>query len=75
MRRHEYIIKDVLNEDADILFVFHALNENSKKAFLSMTAGMLMQDCNIQRFNEEMDKATQFTLRRLQKAIIGELDQ
>ena len=60
------------SSDADILFAFHALNDNSKKAFLSMTAGMLMQDCNIQRFNEEMDKATKFTLDRLQKAITGE---
>ena len=59
--------------DADILFVFHALNENSKKAFLSMTAGMLMQDCNIQRFGDDMGKARTYTLDRLQKAITGEL--
>ena len=60
--------------DADILFAFHALNECSKKAFLSMTAGMLMQDCNIQRFGNDMGKARAYTLDRLQKAITGELE-
>lgn len=53
------------NVDADILFAFHSLNDGSKKAFLSMVAGMLMQDCNIKIFNENMDKATQFTIDRL----------
>lgn len=60
--------------EADILFAFHALNEGSKKAFLSMTTGMLMQDCNIQNFGDDMDKATEFTLDRLRKAITGELE-
>ena len=61
--------------DADILFAFHALNDSSKKAFLSMTAGMLMQDCNIQRFGDDMGKARTYTLDRLQKTISGEPEE
>jgi len=63
--------KDNGNADADILFAFHALNESSKKAFLSMLAGMLMQNCNIRNFGENTEKATKYTLDRLQGAITG----
>ena len=55
--------------DADILFAFHALNNGAKQAFLSMLSGLLMQGCNVQQFNENMDKATAYTLERLQTEI------
>ena len=51
--------------DNDILFAFHALTGENKRAFLSMLSGLLSDSANVQQFNENMDKATAFTLERL----------
>lgn len=51
--------------DNDILFAFHALTGENKRAFLSMLSGLLSDSDNVQQFNENMDKATAFTLERL----------
>lgn len=51
--------------DNDILFAFHALTVENKRAFLSMLSGLLSDSDNVQQFNENMDKATSFTLERL----------
>ena len=51
--------------DNDILFAFHALTGENKRAFLSMLSGLLSDSDNVQCFNENMDKATAFTLEQL----------
>lgn len=51
--------------DNDILFAFHALTGENKRAFLSMLSGLLSDSDNVQQFNENMDKAAAFTLDRL----------
>lgn len=55
------------NADGDILFAFHALTDENKRAFLSMLSGLLMQSDNVQRFNEKMDAAAAYTLAALEK--------
>ncbi len=54
-------------KDGDILFAYHALTDNNKRAFLSMLSGLLMQSDNVQQFNERMETATAFTLAALDK--------
>ena len=58
--------------DNDILFAFHALTGENKRAFLSMLSGLLSDSDNIQQFNENMDTAMAFTheqLTAMRKAI------
>ena len=58
--------------DNDILFAFHALTVENKRAFLSMLSGLLSDSDNIQQFNENMDTAMAFTheqLTAMRKAI------
>lgn len=53
------------NADGDILFAYHTLTNENKRAFLSMLSGLLMQSDNVQRFNDKMDAATAYTLAAL----------
>lgn len=53
--------------DADILFAYHALTDENKRAFLSMLSGLISSSGNVQRFNEKMDAATAYTLAALDK--------
>jgi len=55
------------NSDGDILFAYHALTVENKRALLSMLSGLLMQSDNVQRFNDKMDAATAFTLAALDR--------
>lgn len=55
------------NADADILFAFHALNQENKLAFLSMLIGLLIDSDNVQRFNEKMDTAMAFTIEKIKE--------
>ncbi|EHL69845.1 helix-turn-helix domain-containing protein [Cloacibacillus evryensis] len=55
------------NADGDILFAYHALTVENKRALLSMLSGLLMQSDNVQWFNDKMDAATAFTLAALDK--------
>lgn len=53
--------------DSDILFAFHALNDSSKKAFLSMLSGLLMQGDNVQVFADNTERAIAYTLDHLEQ--------
>ena len=51
--------------DADILFAFHALTGESKRAFLSMLSGLLSDNDNMKELTENMGTAAAFTIERL----------
>lgn len=51
--------------DADILFAFHSLTPENKRAFLSMLCGLLSGDGNTLTFAEHMDEAIVYTLEML----------
>lgn len=53
--------------DADILFAFHALTADNKKAFLSMLSGLIASKGNVQEFNNKIDTAIAHTLAALDK--------
>ncbi len=67
-------IETVMNEytahgskDADILFAYHSLTTENKKAILSMLSGLLMQDDTLQQFNDKMNNAAEYTLAALKE--------
>ena len=53
--------------DNDILFAYHILTSENKRAFLSMVSGLIAQSDNVQNLHERMDKATLYTLERLEQ--------
>jgi len=54
--------------DKDILFAYHALTLESKRAFLSMLTGLLSGTGNTQSFSEHMGQAAEYTRNRLDEA-------
>lgn len=54
--------------DKDILFAYHALTSENKRAFLSMLSGLLFGTGNTQNFAEHMGQAAEYTRNRLDKA-------
>lgn len=63
--RSEYELNGAADED--ILFAYHSLNKETKSAFLSMLAGLITDDDNVQQFNDRMDKAQAYTAAQLRE--------
>lgn len=53
--------------DNDILFAYHILTGDNKRAFLSMLSGLIAQPDNVQNLHEKMDKATAYTIEQLER--------
>jgi len=51
--------------DSDILFAYHALDLESKGAFLAMLSGLLLPPDNVQPLNDSMGKAVDYTIKAL----------
>ena len=51
--------------DKDIVFAYHALTNENKRAFLDILHGLLCQPDNVQMFSENMDRALTYTLGKL----------
>lgn len=52
--------------ESDILFAYHILTRENKKAFISMLSGLIASKENVQQINDKMDDAVSNTLLALQ---------